>query len=180
MIHFFSSSRTWGWTNYLGWTQGGSCYFEFSSSHFQGTQWNVTALSCLFSKWTPWASLTPSALPQVASGWVQPYFIIKPQSVCLACTEPQFSQHFWSWLFLCRYFYLAPRGCQVLGEAMGQLFFFFLSAETGAGSMWLSRNGLTSSRPLHSWPVIKAQGWEAVGRVIRERGGGSLTHMRLV
>lgn len=109
----------------MGWTQGGSCYFEFSNSHFQGTQWNVTALSCLFSKWTPQASLTPSALPQIASGWVQPHFIVKPQSVCLTCTEPQFSQHFRSWLFLCRYFYLAPRGYQVLGEAMGQLFFFF-------------------------------------------------------
>lgn len=179
MIHFFfSSSRTRGWTNSLGWTQGGSCYFEFSNSHFQGTQWNVTALSCLFSKWTPWASLPPSALPQVASGWVQPHFIVKHQSVCLACTEPVFPALPVLVIFM-QMFLLSSSWLSGTWWSHGAAL-FFLSAETGAGSMWLSRNGLTSSRPLHSWPVIKAQGREAVGRVMRGRGGGSLTHMRLV
>lgn len=59
-----------------------------------------------------------------------------------------------------------------LVKPWGSSFFIFLSAETGAGSMRLSKNGLTSSRPLHFWLVMKAQGWEAVGRVIRRRGGG--------
>lgn len=82
--------------------------------------------------------------------------------------KPQFSSTSGLSYFYADYFYLALMAIRYLQKPWGASFFIFYLQKTIHVTQ---QNGLTSSRPLHFWLVMKAQVLSR-GRVIRRRGGG--------
>lgn len=160
-------------------TQGGGSRNVLPHAHCSGHSGlrDAFALSRPLSTRTARASISALSTSWSCFVVVQPQFTVKPQSIFLAFIGSQLSQHLETWLF----FYLDTfliSSSLLAGTRWSHEGSSLISAETGAGSTWLNRNGHDLPENLYSRPLLKAWSWGSSGR--ETDIGQSVAHVRLV